>query len=371
MLYLSGPFNFLSYGIVVRNILENLYNISKNIAFFPIGQMDGFSQTLQSVIANQTRLALSTSDISLRIFHQFDLANRIGKGLHFGFPIFELDRFTELEKAHICSCDGIIVASQWAKSIVEQYTKNPIIVAPLGVDRRIFHEKKIVNNKKQTIFLNIGKWEVRKCHDIIPAIFDSAFTKEDNVALWMVPQNIFLSQNEQQTFYDYYAKSKLFDKIKFFNRVSNEELCLMMNRCTCGLSINTCEGWNLPGLELMSCGKPLIISNHTAQTEFCQTQSNYLIRHTEMEDAYDGKFFLNNGHINTGRWWKFGREQFEQCVEYMREVHRCNMDDDIILQQDNIEQAKKFSWDNCAKKILLGINGEVSANKYSDSRYDI
>lgn len=355
MFNISGVWNNLSYGIVNRNITRKLYEHNHKVALFPIGGVENIDQDILGyVISNQ--ISSAQNKHSLRIFHQFDLASRIGKGLHFGYPVFELDNFTALEKAHLNHCDGIIVTSKWAKSIVEQHFSGPIIVAPLGVDTSIFQPKKLISNRPKTIFLNIGKWELRKCHDILPKIFDAAFTEKDNVELRLFPTNIFCNQEENANWIKLYTQSKLAHKIKLLERVADNDLCLEMNRATCGFYPNKAEGFNFSALEIMACGKPLIISNHTAQTEFCQTSSNYLVRHTETEPAYDGKFFLNDGQRNTGNWWKFGKDEFDQCVHYMRLVHQKNMESPIDICDDNIEQAKRFSWNSCVKNIIEGIN---------------
>ena len=67
-----------------------------------------------------------------------------------------------------------------------------IHVIPLGVDRGIFTET--VSNRSETIFFNCGKWEFRKGHDFIVEAFNEAFEPSDDVELWLMCDNPFLSE---------------------------------------------------------------------------------------------------------------------------------------------------------------------------------
>ena len=54
-------------------------------------------------------------------------------------------------------------------------------MAPSGVDRDIFTPNIKIDgsdiSKDKYIFLNIGKWEIRKGHDLLVHIFNKAFDK--------------------------------------------------------------------------------------------------------------------------------------------------------------------------------------------------
>ena len=52
-------------------------------------------------------------------------------------------------------------------------------MVPLGVDCSIFTPKP--SSRKPTIFLNVGKWEKRKGHDVLIEVFNDTFSEDDNV----------------------------------------------------------------------------------------------------------------------------------------------------------------------------------------------
>ena len=110
---LLAPINNLGYGVAGTNIALALRNIGTHVALWPIGPIDcdeRYGIAIQEMVNNQ---ALYMNDApSLRIWHQHSLAEHIGKGTRIGFPIFELDRFTERELHHLESVDKIFVCSR-------------------------------------------------------------------------------------------------------------------------------------------------------------------------------------------------------------------------------------------------------------------
>ena len=126
---------------------------------------------------------------SVRIAQARTQAEHVGRGKHVGFPIFELDRLDAGEIHHLKQLDAILVCSKWAAGVVASSGINvPIVVAPLGVDRSIFHEadrrgpgpRPTRASLVPTIFVNNGKWEWRKGHDFLLQAFCNAFTPSDN-----------------------------------------------------------------------------------------------------------------------------------------------------------------------------------------------
>jgi len=80
------PINLLSYGNVSRNILYEL-NKSLNISLFPIGPI-GFETQDEGILIQEciNRSKFFPIDCPhLRIYHQFSLAERVGRGPMIGF----------------------------------------------------------------------------------------------------------------------------------------------------------------------------------------------------------------------------------------------------------------------------------------------
>jgi glycosyltransferase involved in cell wall biosynthesis len=354
-LNISCPLGGTGYGIASINILRELEK-DNHISLFPIGSPHPDNEEdvklIQKLIMNQDTFDYDAP--FLKIWHQFDLANKIGNEKYFAFPFFELDTFTSREIHNLNYVDHLIVSSQWAKSVIEENNvKTKVSVAPLGVDRTIFNEKKNSEEAMSNlpyVFINIGKWEKRKGHDILIECFNEAFEEEDNVELWLVTFNPFLNEEQTKQWLNLAASSKLKDKIRVFNRLkTHDNVAEIMSYASCGVFPSRGEGWNLELLEMMSLGKPVIATNYSSHTEFCNKDNSYLIDITDKELAKDGKWFDGEGN-----WAKIDDDQKKQIIEYMRFVYN----NKVVNNLAGIETAKKYSWENTANCINTILQNE-------------
>ena len=348
MINLITPINTLGYGIAGLNIYKALQSITQ-VSLWTIGQpeiqtREDYELVKQGLIKSQM---WDNKAPCIKIWHQHDMAQFAGRGERIGFPFFELDKFSEQEKHSLNSLDSIFVTSHWAKDIVLSETKiKEVGVIPLGVDQNIFfHQPKEKQDK--TIFFNCGKWEIRKGHDVLVDIFNKAFTKQDNVELWMMCENPFLNKQENQEWINLYKNSELGEKIKILPRVNkHEEVYYIMNQIDCGIFPSRAEGWNLELLEVMACGKSVIATNYSAHTQFCNNENSYLVDISEKEIAYDGKWF--NG--NVGSWAKIGQNQISSFIDYMRFVHQ-----EKPVNTNGIKTGDKFTWSNSARSLINNV----------------
>lgn len=354
-----GPVNPLGYGVASSNIIKSLSKLS-NVSLWILGQPHIDNQEdanlFRSLINNAQMFDFTAPCV--KIWHQHDMAQFAGKGERIGFPIFELDEFNEIEKNSLSSLDRIFVCSKWAKEIVESQiniSSDKVNVVPLGVDSTLFSVPSTTdeNKRKTTVFFNCGKWEIRKGHDVIPELFAEAFEEKDDVELWMMNHNPFLSEEDNNNWKKLYLSSKLGSKIKFIDRVaSHYEVYNIMSQTDCGLFPSRAEGWNLELMEMMSCGKHVITTNYSAHTEFCNTENSLLVDITEKEMAFDGQWF----HGKCGKWAKIGSQQKKIFIDHMRDIHIKKQDNVLIPNYLGNQTAEKFSWDNSAQTIMDHIN---------------
>ena len=360
MLNLISPINQLGYGITGLNICKALFKFSRygerhlgKVSLWPIGQPNVTSQEdadiISSMISNSRMPDFNAPCV--RIWHQHDMSQFVGRGPKVGFPIFELDSFNEIELYHLNSLDLVFVCSKWAKGVMIENTSiksENIHVIPLGVDSDTFKPCEMTDNKK-TIFFNCGKWEFRKGHDIILEAFNSAFSENDDVELWMMCENPFLSEDEQSEWISLYKNSKLGKKIRIISRKeTQEEVYNIMSQVDCGVFPSRGEGWNLELLEMMACGKAGIATEYSAHTEFCNSENSILIQSDQREVAYDGRWFHGEG----GKWLKHTRNSLSQLCDAMRSVHTTPKS----VNWAGVSTANKYSWENSARKILEALN---------------
>ena len=335
---LMAPINQLGYGIAGLNIYKELSKIA-NVSLFPIGQPQITTQQDADAIQKGLEVAqfFDPKAPCIKIWHQNQMADFVGGGQHIGFPIFELDTFTDLEKHHLQACDRLFVCSEWAKNVC--YDINLTDVVPLGVDADIF-KPVAPSEEDKTIFFNCGKWEVRKGHDVLIEAFSEVAKKHDNVELWMMCTNPFNTPDEENKWRNLYSHPN----VRLINRVeTQEEVYNIMSKVDCGVFPSRGEGWNLEALELMSCGKHVIITDYSAHTEFCTKDNSNLVTITDTEPAFDGKWFFGQGN-----WAKISEDQVSELQGYMESFHTSKK----ILNESGIDTAKKFSWRNTATKII-------------------
>lgn len=350
---LYAPINSTGYGIASMNILKELINNNNQVSYFPVSNPSVSSQEEYDFIVN---ILNNSHDFDpdapcLKIWHQFDLATRVGRGKYYAYPFFELDKLNEIEKKHLSVPNAIFVSSDWAKHVLlDSNITQPIYIAPLGVDRTIFDENLYPNikpDKNKYIFLTIGKWEVRKAHDILPKIFKLAFPTETDVELWILASEHSSYSNQEQItewkkLYANDTRCKIIPGVQ-----THQDIAQVIASSHCGLYASRAEGWNLELLETMSMNRPAIATFYSAHTEFCTDQNSYLVDIDDTETAYDGKAFVGQGN-----WAKIGQKQISQIIDYMRHAYKNR----ICTNSGGVETATKFSWQNTANTITRCIS---------------
>ncbi len=336
---LQAPINQLGYGVAGLNILKALQDKAE-VSLFPIGQPQVTSKEDADVVTKgvETAKTFDSQAPCIKIWHQNQMAERIGSGTFIGFPIFELDTFTELEKHHLKSCDRLFVCSEWAKKVC--YDINLADVVPLGVDAKLFPPAPVRQDEK-TIFFNCGKWEIRKGHDILIKAFQKVLDHGENAELWMMCSNPFNSPEENSR----WAKLYNHPQVKLIPRAETQaEVYNIMSQVDCGVFPSRGEGWNLELLEMMSAGKHVIATDYSAHTEFCTEENAGLVTIKDLEPAFDGKWFFGQGN-----WAKIDSHV---TMDLYMKMMRFILDKKGTLNEAGLETASRFSWDDTAQTIL-------------------
>ena len=342
-LNLQAPINQLGYGVAGINILKALQQEGVEVSFFPIGQPQVTNQTDADAVRKGmvTAQTFDSTAPCVKIWHQNQMAERIGSGKFIGFPIFELDTFNELEKNHLQSCNELMVCSKWAKDVVDSNTLFcPTTVVPLGVDAELFPPAPARQDDK-TIFFNCGKWEIRKGHDILINAFKKVLEHGENAELWMMCTNPFNSPEENAKWHQLYNHPN----VKLIPRAETQaEVYNIMSQVDCGVFPSRGEGWNLELLEMMAAGKHVVATDYSAHTEFCTKENAGLVSISDVEPAFDGKWFFGQGN-----WAKIGaHEEMDLYMKMMKFI----LDKKGTVNQAGIETARTFSWQNTAREMI-------------------
>ena len=341
-LNLIAPINQLGYGVAGINTLKALQEEGVNVSFFPIGQPQVVTQEDAEAVKRGMESAklFDPTAPCVRMWHQHDMAQFVGRGKHIGFPIFELDTFNELEKHHLNSCDELMVCSRWAKGVTETVVDCNVNVVPLGVDMNIFKPAPARTDDK-VIFFNCGKWEVRKGHDILIEAFRKVAEEHKNVELWMMCTNPFNSPEEENRWRQLYNHPQ----VRLIPRAETQvEVYNIMSQVDCGVFPSRGEGWNLELLEMMAAGKHVIATNYSAHTEFCSEENCGLVPISSKEPAFDGKWFFGQGN-----WAAINAFEIKSLVQNMKDIASKGNKE---VNEAGIQTAKTFSWQNTAREII-------------------
>jgi len=344
---LQGPINNLGYGVATFNICLALARAGCKVSLFPVLDkldIDG-PERFHQFLSNARFFDKNAP--SIKIWHQHDMSCFAGRGKCVGFPIFELDTFTPLEKHHLAIPDRLFVCSDWAKETVEKSNTrvNSTDVIPLGVDTSIFSPGPM--NSGPTIFFNIGKWEFRKGHDVLIRAFNEEFGQDENVKLMLCCTNPFLNQHQTAQWTNKISGNKnihLVPRLKTQNDIAD-----LIRTCDCGVFPARAEGWNLEALETLSCGRHLITTDYSAHKMYANYINSSLITIDELEPAYDNIWGVFRGQ---GNWAKLGDFQFDTLRQHMRDIHEIKQAGKLELNQAGIDTANRMTWDNTAQKIM-------------------
>lgn len=345
-LNMVSPINQLGYGQVGTNLVRTLSEMT-HLSLTILGIPELYESDEQIVRDAVDRCRLLPFDAPcIRLYHQKDMSYFLGRGVRIGFSIFELDKFNRYEQHHLKSLDKMFVASQWAKQIIVQNNllqEDDVYVIPLG--QSIAVDPPVARRSGPTKFFTCGKWEVRKGHDKLIEAFCKAFGPNDDVELHMMCVNPFLNATQTNEWKRLYAESPMGHKVRFLPRVArHNQVIEIMKSMDCGIFLSRAEGWNLELLEMICCGKPVIATNYSGHTEFCNRENCMLVEMDQLVPAFDDFWFDGTG----GRWADLGERQIEQAIDHMRKVHAdrgVNMYGYTVTRQ-------KFTWTNSAKRIV-------------------
>lgn len=350
-IYLNAPINTqTSYGITGLNLIQSLSKLGHTVNAYPIGTTSYYPYQ-NKIRESVEREKYGKPHIAVKLYHQHSLFETVGE-YHIGFPIFELNKFSNYELQSLSHCDELWVCSQWAKDIVDSYDRQTWYglpecqVVPLGVNSEVFSPQPLFE-KDDFAFFFPGKFEYRKGFDIVADVFDAAFPTE-NVQLIFLPTNLFIKDNEDWARSLFESNLGKRGKIQISPRLDNEgDVVSLYAYSDCVVSFSRAEGWNLPLLEALSCGRQVIATNYSGHTEFLNHENAHLIDIKGMEEANDGIFFHGDGE------WADISKNFDDFVDILREVYKKGRQ----FNQAGVKTSHKFSWENSAKAFVKALNG--------------
>lgn len=164
--------------------------------------------------------------------------------------------------------DQVWVPSNWQKQMLikQGYPETKIKIVPGGVDSDCIPNPLIKYNK--FVFLVIGAWGFRKATKEIIQTFLKTFKQDKNVELWLSVDAPFSKDGLTSTEKRLETYKLIDDRIKIKTITDRKSYLEMLQSCNVFLSCSRGEGWNIPLIEALACGKPSIFSNCSGQLEY-------------------------------------------------------------------------------------------------------
>jgi len=124
------------------------------------------------------------------------------------------------------------------------------------------------------------------------------------------------------------------------NELTDKQMNQLYNDCDVFVSPTRAEGFNIPCLEALSTGTPVITTGYGGQTDFCSIETGWVIDYdlvdVEHEEEYEGV--------------QWATPKMEDLKSTMREAYK----DKIHIVTHGVRgrrRAKKLTWDNTATQI--------------------
>lgn len=267
------------------------------------------------------------------------------------FTMFEYDKLPIEWITTLQNFDGIIVPSEYCKTVFESNLREngieiPVYKVPLGID--IDRWQYIDRSKKKDEYFNIlwqgAYYGDRKGGELVAKILNDLDLPKTK--LWVKINPRYLNHNTGWDIEAYLHQLMGFEKqsqviCRSIGKVlKNDELDDMLHKIDLSIYPSTGEGFGLIPLEHMATGIPVIISDNTGMQEYINPQYCMPVRCKEVMSYY-------GQGLGTG--WLADENQIKDYVVKAYEN-----------RQETFEMGRKasefvrnnYNYDNAARKLI-------------------
>lgn len=350
--FMGPTFDASGYAEALRSILFDLLQLKYQIRVIPRdwSQLDaGLPFAKKQELEKLCHSEIFPEGPIIQICEAQDFRPVPGR-FNIGLTMLESDRLPQhwIEKCN--QMDQVWVPSTFNRQtfINSGVKSEKIRVVPLGVNINRFHPKATPMDVKQSqtkfIFLSNFEWVPRKGYDLLMRAYLEEFTHTDPVVLIMktydgsgfdpTGANMYRDWNKLIES----ANIKHPPAIEFITKgMHYNEMPSFYTAGNCYIIPTRGEGWNLPALEAMASGIPVITTNWSAHLDFVNEENGYLIGVERLEQI--PKRGIANDEIYDGAQWAVPslsdiRKWMRHAVEHPEELMRKGK----LARQDVIRQ---------------------------------
>ncbi len=259
-----------------------------NLSILPVGE-DNFSALLNSRSRGLIRYFQQRASfpIDVHVRHQWPpnwTAPPVGHWVviqpweYGGLPLEWVQRINE-------SVDEAWVPSTFVTHLYTQNGVDPakVHVIPNGVDPEFFKpggRKFPIPSTRRFKFLFVGGTIYRKGVDVLLQAYGRAFTRVEDVVLVikdMGTRNLYEGQGMITRIRDFAAAPNAPPLFYMDDDLSDNDMVALYNTCDCLVHPYRGEGFGLPVLEAMACGRPVIVTAGGATDDFVDDHVGHCI----------------------------------------------------------------------------------------------
>lgn len=223
--------------------------------------------------------------------------------------MFETDRLPDGWAKRLNRMDFVWVPTQFHLDIFEKggVSREKLVVMPEAVDtdfynpdvRPMAYPSTGLDSPRVFKFLSVFKWEERKGWKFLLEAFLSEFSREDNVALFILT-NAYHTGNDFQARIDEFVASSLnisgaaalsVAPVRLLpDGIPTSEMPSMYKGADAFVIPSRGEGWGRPHCEAMSMGLPVIATHWSGPEEFMNELNSFPLDIDGLEDMHDANF---------------------------------------------------------------------------------
>lgn len=222
--------------------------------------------------------------------------------------------------------------------------EKPLFYIPHCIDMDKFYVKEKSENKLFR-FMFFGSWKERKGGKNLVEAYLNEFSLKDNVELVISGDNVGSIQADILKLRKKFTEKKLPNIIMNDKFVSYDDVPDHVRNADCLVSPTMGDGFNLPGLQAMAVGTPIIITNWSGCTEYASEETATLLSPEKFVEID----FLDGIPQFRGQKWAY--ISIEQIAAKMREVYN---NKNTIKKKAEVGASivrEKFSYNAVHQKI--------------------